>query len=57
VFLPDVPGEQRAHFPRPLQLAISAYHLLKRLPLSRHLLFLVGPLLYAVSVRNENGQD
>jgi SAM-dependent methyltransferase/uncharacterized protein YbaR (Trm112 family) len=52
VFLPDVPDEQRAHFPRLLQLAISAYHLCKRLPLSRHLLFLVGPLLYAVSVRD-----
>lgn len=56
VFLPDVPDSQRAHFPRLLQLAIAAYHLLKRLPLSRHLLFLIGPLLYAVSERGA-GRD
>jgi SAM-dependent methyltransferase len=53
VFLPDVPDNQREHFPRLLQLAISTYHLFKRLPLSRHLLFLIGPLLYAVAERNE----
>jgi SAM-dependent methyltransferase len=54
VFLPDVPDSQRAHVPRLLQLAISTYHLLKRLPVSRHLLFLIGPLLYAVAERNES---
>ena len=55
VFLPDVPDRQRAHYPRLLQLAVSAYHLLKSMPLSRHLLYLIGPLLYAVSKRDGNG--
>lgn len=55
IFLPDVSDSQRAHFPRLLQLAVSGYHLFKRLPLTRHLLYLIGPLLYVVA--ESNGQN
>jgi SAM-dependent methyltransferase/uncharacterized protein YbaR (Trm112 family) len=49
LFLPDVPAGQRLHFPRPMQWMIAGYHAVKRLPGTRQLLFLVGPLLYAVA--------
>lgn len=57
IFLPDVSDSQREHFPRLLRLAISTYQLCKRLPFSRHLLFLIGPLLYAVAERSERGYN
>ena len=48
VFLPDVTAAQRAQLPPRAQWAVGAYHLAKRLPVTRQLLYLVGPLLYAV---------
>jgi SAM-dependent methyltransferase len=56
VFLPDVPEEQRALFPAVTQRFIDCYHVSKRLPISRHLLYLFGPLFYAVAEPvSENG--
>ncbi|MCH8897066.1 MAG: methyltransferase domain-containing protein [Chloroflexi bacterium] len=49
IFLPDVSPEQRALFPATTRRMIDLYHLLKRAPIIRHVLFLIGPLLYAVA--------
>ena len=49
VFLPDVSAAQRAQLAPKAQWAVGAYHLAKRLPITRQLLYLVGPLLYAVA--------
>jgi len=49
VFLPDVTAAQRAQIPAKAQWAVGAYHVAKRLPVTRQLLYLVGPLLYAVA--------
>lgn len=51
IFLPDIAPEQRAQFSGLMQAAIGAYHVAKRVPLSRYLLYLIGPLLYAVAER------
>ena len=49
VMLPDVPPEQRKHFKRGLRLLIDFYQVARRLPVSRNLLRVIGPLLHAVS--------
>ena len=51
VFLPDVPAAQQTGLNVLLRMAIVLYHVLKRLPGTRHLLYLVGPLLYSSSLR------
>lgn len=48
IFLPDFPAGQRAHFSIWMNRAIGFYHAAKRLPVSRHMLYLFGPLFYAV---------
>jgi SAM-dependent methyltransferase len=49
VMLPDVPRGQRNHFKRGIRLLIDVYQIARRLPMSRHLLRVIGPLLHAVS--------
>ena len=49
IFLPDVAPEQRALFPATTRRMIDVYNFLKRVPIIRHILFLIGPLLYAVA--------
>ena len=49
VFVPDVPPEQAARFSGVMRAAIGAYRLARRLPVSRSLLHLMGPLLSAVA--------
>jgi SAM-dependent methyltransferase/uncharacterized protein YbaR (Trm112 family) len=49
VFLPDIPKEQQALFSAPARGIIDLYHAAKRMPLSRQLLYLFGPMLYAVA--------
>lgn len=53
VFLPGFAAGQRAHFQPLLRLLVGLYDALRRLPGSRHLLFLFGPLLYAVGEKGE----
>jgi len=47
--LPDVPPEQKMHCGKLLRLAIDTYHLVKRLPVLKNLLFCIGPLFHAVA--------
>jgi SAM-dependent methyltransferase len=54
VFLPYFPAGQRAHFSMLMNRLIDLYHVARRLPMSRELLYLVGPILYAVSHKGEN---
>ncbi len=52
VFLPAIPAEQQRYF-SPLRRQLSAaYELGRRFPGSRHLLYLIGPLLHAVAAQN-----
>lgn len=53
ISLPGIPPRQRAHFSPLLRAAIAAYDLFRRLPVSRHLLYLFGPLLQATATRGE----
>lgn len=48
IFLPDFPAGQRMHFSPWMNRIVDAYHRAKRLPISRHMLYLLGPSLYAV---------
>jgi ubiquinone/menaquinone biosynthesis C-methylase UbiE/uncharacterized protein YbaR (Trm112 family) len=48
IFLPGLPQE-RGHFPAAVRAAMSAYDVARRLPWSRHLLHLIGPILHAVT--------
>ena len=47
ITLPGIPQGQRQHFSPVLRGAMTAYDLARRLPVSRHVLFLVGPMLQA----------
>jgi SAM-dependent methyltransferase len=49
MLLPTFADEQRNRFPAPMRALIDLYHAAQRIPLSQHMLFLIGPLLYAVS--------
>jgi len=49
IFLPAIPSAQRAHFSRAMNWLIGLYDLMRRLPISRHLLYLFGPLFHAVA--------
>jgi 2-polyprenyl-3-methyl-5-hydroxy-6-metoxy-1,4-benzoquinol methylase len=49
IALPPVPTGQRSHFGKGLRLLIDLYHLALRFPVSRQLLYWVGPLLHAVA--------
>jgi SAM-dependent methyltransferase/uncharacterized protein YbaR (Trm112 family) len=53
VFLPDIPAGQRQHFPPRMRRMIDLYQLAKRMPVTRHLLYLAGPLLFSVSRKPE----
>jgi O-antigen/teichoic acid export membrane protein/uncharacterized protein YbaR (Trm112 family) len=54
VFLPDIPRGQRHHFARGVNLLVHLYHVVKRIPVGRHLLQWIGPLLHAVSEKPGN---
>jgi ubiquinone/menaquinone biosynthesis C-methylase UbiE len=47
--LPVMPAGQRSHFGIGTRFLIDLYHLAKRLPVSRSLLHMIGPLLHAVA--------
>jgi SAM-dependent methyltransferase len=49
VFLPDITPAQRALLPGRLRWLIDVYQRAKQIPVLRSLLFLIGPLLYAVA--------
>ena len=49
IFLPSVSAEQRSQFTQPVRAMIDLYRAAQRFPLSRQLLYLIGPLLYAVT--------
>jgi SAM-dependent methyltransferase/uncharacterized protein YbaR (Trm112 family) len=49
IFLPAIPADQQAHFSGALKRLIALYDLARRLPGSRHLLYLLGPLFQAVA--------
>lgn len=49
ISLPDIAPGQRAAFAPAMRVLVDLYHLLKRLPGSRQLLRVVGPMLQAVS--------
>ena len=49
IMLPDVPVGQRNHFGKGTRVLIRVYHIAKRLPVSRHLLQWIGPLLHAIA--------
>lgn len=51
VLLPDVPPDQRRQFGAATRLVIDLYRLATRLPLSRRLLYSIGPLLHAVATK------
>lgn len=53
VSLPGVPARQRAHFSSLMRLVIGVYDLFRRIPVARHALYLVGPLLQAAVRRKE----
>lgn len=54
LILPRIPDEQRALVSRPVRWMVGLYHLAQRLPLSRHVLFLIGPLIQAVARKPES---
>ena len=49
--LPDVSTGQRGQFGNGMRVLIDLYHLAKRLPASRSLLQMIGPLLHAVAAK------
>ncbi len=49
--LPAVPAEQRRALGPLLRAAVAAYEWARRLPVTRHLLFLIGPMLMATAVK------
>jgi hypothetical protein len=51
--LPGIPARQRALFSPLMRFFIGVYDLLRRLPVTRHVLYLVGPLLHATARRKE----
>jgi len=51
--LPGIPARQRALFSPLTRLLIGVYDLLRRLPITKHALYLVGPLLLATARRKE----
>lgn len=53
VFLPDVPEAQRRFFPPLLRVLIGLYQFAKRMPVTKQLLYLIGPLFYAVATKQE----
>jgi ubiquinone/menaquinone biosynthesis C-methylase UbiE/uncharacterized protein YbaR (Trm112 family) len=52
ISLPNVPSGQRDHFGKGIKLLVDLYHIAKRLPMSRHLMQMVGPLLHAVAEKS-----
>lgn len=48
VTVPDIAEGQRSHFSGLMRVAIDGYRLARRLPISRQLLRVIGPLLHAV---------
>jgi SAM-dependent methyltransferase len=51
VTLPDVPEGQRSAFTGLARVAVNGYRLARRLPVSSHLLRLIGPMLHAVATK------
>ncbi len=53
IYPPGIPEEQRAMFSPLMRAAIGVYDLARKLPFSRQLLCMIGPLLHAVAKRRE----
>ena len=49
ILLPEIPAGQRSHFGSGMRTLIDLYQIARQLPVSRHLLGWVGPLLYALA--------
>lgn len=49
LFLPSIPAEQRAHFPPAARALIAMYDVASRVPVSKQLLFAIGPQLQGVA--------
>jgi SAM-dependent methyltransferase len=49
ISLPDIPEGQYIHFGRGIRMAVSIYHMIKRLPILRLLLHWIGPAYHAVA--------
>jgi SAM-dependent methyltransferase len=54
IFLPRVPPKLRAQFSPIMNFLMAAYDLVLRFPPTRYMLYLIGPLLHAVVVREES---
>jgi SAM-dependent methyltransferase len=53
IFLPRVPPKLRAQFSPLMNFLMSVYDLVLRFPPTRYMLYLIGPLLHAVAVRED----
>lgn len=49
VFLPDVPEAQSSELGRALRMAVSVYHVMKRVPIGSGIMRRIGPLLHTVA--------
>ncbi len=49
IYLPTVPEAQRRHFSGIFRALLAAYDMARRLPISRSLLYWIGPMLHAVA--------
>jgi ubiquinone/menaquinone biosynthesis C-methylase UbiE/uncharacterized protein YbaR (Trm112 family) len=54
ISLPDIPEGQREQFGRMTKGVIDLYHMAKRFPLSRELLYLFGPLFHAICQKSSH---
>ena len=54
ISLPDIADGQRKHFGRMTQWVIDLYHMAKRIPLSRELLYLFGPLFHVICQKSSS---
>ena len=52
IYLPGVPADQRAHFSGAMRAAMAVYDTVRRVPLLRSVMKLVGPLFHAVARRS-----
>lgn len=57
LILPRIPDAQRDLLAKPLRRLVDLYHLAQRLPLSRQVLFGIGPLLQAVAWKAPHSRE
>lgn len=49
LMLPSIPPGQRAHFPAHVRFLMTLYDWARQLPISRHVLFAIGPMFHATA--------